>query len=76
MKRVVIEGHCDERGSSEYNIGLGEKRARAVQSYLISYGIDRNRLDVTSLGKERPVASSCSDDFCHAKNRRCEWKPF
>ncbi|MBD3390810.1 MAG: OmpA family protein, partial [Chitinivibrionales bacterium] len=53
--RVLIEGHCDERGSSEYNMGLGENRARAVKNYLTNYGVPAIQLEITSWGKERPV---------------------
>jgi peptidoglycan-associated lipoprotein len=72
--RVLIEGHCDERGSSEYNIGLGEKRARAVQTYLSSYGIPYNRIETASYGKERPAISGCDNEHCYSQNRRDEWK--
>jgi peptidoglycan-associated lipoprotein len=72
--RVLIEGNCDERGSSEYNMGLGENRARAVQHWLSAYGIASSRLEITSYGKEQPALSGCSDDDCNAKNRRDEWK--
>lgn len=72
--KVRVEGHCDERGSSEYNIGLGENRAKTVQQFLSAYGIPSSRIDITSLGKEDPVNANCMDDFCHSKNRRGEWK--
>jgi peptidoglycan-associated lipoprotein len=73
--RFLIEGNADERGSAEYNMGLGDNRARAVKNYLTSYGIDANRLETTSYGKERPAFPNCGDDeSCHAKNRRDEWK--
>ena len=73
--RVLAEGHCDERGSSEYNMGLGENRAKAVKKYLTSYGIDASRLETTSYGKERPARSGCgADDMCHQENRRVEWQ--
>jgi len=71
--RVQIEGNCDERGSEEYNMGLGENRARSVQKWLVTYGIPASRLELTSYGKERPVISGCENDECHAKNRRDEW---
>ncbi len=67
--RVVIEGHCDERGSVEYNLALGEKRARAAKDYLVSYGIPNNRLTTISYGKERPFDPGHSED-AWAKNRR------
>jgi peptidoglycan-associated lipoprotein len=73
--RVLIEGNADERGSAEYNVGLGESRARSVKSYLTTYGIPDNRMELTSYGKERPAFPNCGgDDACHSKNRRVEWK--
>jgi peptidoglycan-associated lipoprotein len=73
--RVLAEGHCDERGSSEYNMGLGENRAKAVKKYLTSYGIDAMKVETTSYGKERLVKIGCgADDFCHEANRRVEWQ--
>lgn len=74
--RVVVEGHCDERGSSEYNMGLGEKRATAVQNWLSAYGISKSRVDVTSYGEENLIATGCDDESCHYQNRRDEWKVF
>ena len=73
--RVLIECNADERGSNEYNMGLGESRARTVKNYLTTYGIPENRIEMTSYGKERPAVANCGeDDACHAKNRRVEWK--
>jgi peptidoglycan-associated lipoprotein len=73
--RLMAEGNADERGSSEYNMGLGENRAKAVKNYLTSYGISSDRIETTSYGRERPANSNCGeDDACHAKNRRVEWK--
>ena len=72
--RVLIEGHCDERGSSEYNMGLGENRARAVKDYLANYGVASLQVEITSWGKERPVVSGCMDESCHSQNRRAEFK--
>jgi len=71
--RILIEGHCDERGSSEYNIGLGENRARVVKDYLVNYGIKPVRLEVTSMGEEQPAVMMCGDEACHAQNRRAEF---
>ena len=68
-KRVTLEGHCDERGTREYNLALGERRANAAKSYLISLGVDAARLTTVSYGKERPVALG-SDEESWAKNRR------
>jgi peptidoglycan-associated lipoprotein len=67
--RVVIEGHCDERGSVEYNLALGEKRARAAKDYLVSYGIPSSRLTTISYGKERPFDQG-HDESAWSKNRR------
>lgn len=72
--RVLLEGHCDERGSSEYNMGLGENRAKAVSEYLLNYGLSAVRIEVTSWGKERPVRTGCEDEACHGMNRRVEFK--
>jgi peptidoglycan-associated lipoprotein len=66
--RVTIEGHCDERGSTEYNLVLGDRRAAAVKSYLVSLGISADRLTTTSLGKERPFCTE-SNEECWQKNR-------
>jgi peptidoglycan-associated lipoprotein len=72
--RILIAGHCDERGSSEYNIGLGENRARVVKEYLLNIGIQPIRLETTSYGKEQPASANCHDDLCHSKNRRDEFR--
>lgn len=70
--KVVAEGHCDERGTVEYNLALGEKRASAVKSYLISLGIPSSRVDTVSYGKEKPLCSD-SSETCWAKNRRAHF---
>ncbi|MGE5722572.1 MAG: peptidoglycan-associated lipoprotein Pal [Sphingomonadales bacterium] len=67
--RVTIEGHCDERGTREYNLALGDRRANAAKNYLQSRGIDASRMSVISWGKERPEALG-SDEESWAKNRR------
>ena len=67
--RATIEGHCDERGTREYNLALGERRANAAKNYLISLGVAADRLSVVSYGKERPVALG-SDEASWARNRR------
>ena len=67
--QAVIEGHADERGTREYNLALGARRASAVQDYLISRGVASDRLRTVSYGKERPIAL-CSDESCYSKNRR------
>eukprot|EP01012_Entosiphon_sulcatum_P063538 TRINITY_DN9113_c0_g2_i1.p2 TRINITY_DN9113_c0_g2~~TRINITY_DN9113_c0_g2_i1.p2 ORF type:complete len:164 (+),score=23.15 TRINITY_DN9113_c0_g2_i1:128-619(+) len=68
-RTVTIEGHCDERGTREYNLGLGERRSNAVKQYLVSLGVSAGRVKTISYGKERPVCVS-SDEACWAKNRR------
>jgi len=68
-QRVTIEGHCDERGTSAYNLVLGSKRAKVVESYLQSFGVDEGRLTVTSFGKERPVCKE-REESCYRLNRR------
>jgi len=68
--RIKITGHADERGTSQYNMALGEKRAVAVQNYLTRYGIAANRIEVTSMGNEMPETRGCDSDECHDKNRR------
>ena len=66
---VVVEGHADERGTREYNLALGERRANAAKDYLITYGISADRISVISYGKERPVDSG-SNPLSWSKNRR------
>ena len=66
---VTIEGHADERGTREYNLALGERRANAVKDYLMTYGISGGRVSVISYGKERPVNSG-SDPLAWSQNRR------
>ena len=70
--RVQIEGHCDERGTVEYNLALGEKRARSARDYLVNLGIPANRISIISYGKEKPVAFGSNED-AWAKNRRAEF---
>jgi peptidoglycan-associated lipoprotein len=69
---VVIEGHCDERGTVEYNLALGEKRAKAVKDYLVSLGVPAANLEVTSYGESKPFAIG-SDDYAWAQNRRAHF---
>ncbi|PLX42439.1 MAG: peptidoglycan-associated lipoprotein [Deltaproteobacteria bacterium] len=71
--RVRIEGHCDERGTNEYNLALGERRANATKRYLADAGVDPNRMDTISYGEERPV-DPASNEAAWAKNRRAEFK--
>ena len=67
--RLTIEGHCDERGSAEYNIGLGDRRAVAAKDYLVQVGIPSAQLNVKSYGKEKPVCED-HDEACWQRNRR------
>jgi peptidoglycan-associated lipoprotein len=67
--RILIEGHADERGTREYNIALGARRASVVVNYLVSRGINQQRITSKSFGKERPVAI-CNDISCWSQNRR------
>jgi peptidoglycan-associated lipoprotein len=69
---VVIEGHCDERGSVEYNLALGEKRARAAKEYLTTYGINAGRITTISYGKERPFDPGHNEE-AWARNRRAHF---
>ena len=66
---ITIEGHCDERGTREYNLALGERRAAAARDFLLAQGVDQARIKVISYGKERPVASG-STETSWSKNRR------
>mgnify|MGYP001570727654 CR=1 FL=1 len=68
-----VEGHCDERGTVEYNLALGERRAKSCRDYLTGLGIDGNRLEVISYGKERPAVMG-SNEGAWARNRRGEFK--
>jgi len=67
--RINVEGHCDERGTAEYNLGLGERRANAVKAYLVELGVPADRVVVVSKGKEAPFCSE-SNDSCWQQNRR------
>ena len=67
--RITVEGHCDERGSTEYNLALGDRRANAVKSYLTGLGIPADRLNTVSYGKEKPFCMEATE-ACYAKNRR------
>ncbi len=67
--KVTIEGHCDERGSTEYNLGLGDRRASAVKQYMVSLGISADRVNTVSFGKEKPFCNE-SNESCWQQNRR------
>ena len=66
---ITIEGHADERGTREYNLALGERRATATKNYLTSLGVSANRISTTSFGKERPIATG-NDESAWTQNRR------
>ena len=66
---VLIEGHCDERGTNEYNLGLGERRAKATMNYLVSQGVQSTRISLVSYGEERPICME-HNESCWAQNRR------
>lgn len=70
--KVMIEGHCDERGSAEYNLALGERRAESALKYLITLGVQPDRLSIVSYGKEKPAVQG-NDEEAWAKNRRAEF---
>lgn len=69
---VIIDGHCDERGSAEYNLALGERRALAVRAYLVTLGIEADRIQTRSFGEEKPAAPGHDEDSW-ARNRRGEF---
>jgi peptidoglycan-associated lipoprotein len=73
--KIQIEGHCDARGSLEYNLALGERRANSVKSYLTSIGIPGSRIVVISFGKEKPLVNGDSEE-AYAKNRRANFVPM
>ncbi len=70
---IVVEGHCDERGTIEYNLALGQRRANSVREYLVSLGIPTSRLRIISYGEERPAMQG-SNDSAWAKNRRAHFR--
>ena len=69
---VIVEGHCDERGTNEYNIALGERRADSAKSYLVNLGVDASRMQTVSYGEERPFDPG-HDEAAWAKNRRAHF---
>lgn len=71
--RIVVEGHCDERGTLKYNLALGERRAHAVRQYLADLGVDPSRVRIISYGEDRPAVSGQNEE-AWAKNRRAEFK--
>ncbi|MEK6777417.1 MAG: peptidoglycan-associated lipoprotein Pal [bacterium] len=70
--KVVVEGHCDDRGTNEYNIALGDRRAKSAYNYLINLGIDASRLSTISYGEEKPECTE-QTDACWSKNRRAQF---
>jgi len=70
---VLIEGNCDERGTTEYNLGLGQRRAAAVREYYMSLGVNGSRIATISYGKEKPICDGHTED-CWSKNRRADSK--
>ena len=71
---INVVGHCDDRGSAEYNLALGDRRAQAVKNYLVSQGIDPNRIQTVSVGKDQPFCTQETDD-CYQQNRRGHFTP-
>jgi len=71
---VVIEGHCDERGSAEYNLGLGDRRATSAKEYLVQLGVPADRLTTISYGKDRPACTEANEE-CYQRNRRAHLAP-
>ena len=69
---LLIEGHCDERGTNEYNLALGERRAKAAMNYLVSQGVQANRITIISYGEERPACNEKTES-CWSKNRRAHF---
>ena len=73
--KIQLEGHCDERGTAEYNLALGSRRARAVYDLMVSYGIPRSQLDTISYGEEVPLDPN-HDESAYAKNRRVHFSAY
>jgi len=71
---VTVEGHCDERGTEEYNLALGEKRALAARDFLVRFGIDRSRISIISYGEERPLEYG-GTEAAWSRNRRAHFEP-
>ena len=70
---IMVEGHCDERGSTEYNLALGEKRAKVTRAYLVRRGVKKDRMGLVSYGEERPADYGTNAD-AHKRNRRAEFR--
>jgi len=69
---VLIEGHCDQRGTNEYNLALGERRAKSTMNYLVAQGVQASRITIISYGKERPLCTE-KTEACYAQNRRAHF---
>jgi len=74
--RILVEGHCDDRGTIEYNLHLGQRRADAVREYLISKGVQADRMSTISYGEERPLPESGHDEASWARNRRVQFQIY
>ena len=72
--KVLVEGHCDERGTNEYNLALGDRRAAAAKDYLVNLGVASSKMSTVSYGEERPQCSS-ADESCYQRNRRAHFTP-
>ncbi|MFZ0821253.1 MAG: peptidoglycan-associated lipoprotein Pal, partial [Candidatus Acidiferrales bacterium] len=72
--KVIVEGHCDERGTTEYNLGLGQNRADETKKFLTSLGVSADRISTTSFGKEKPFCTA-HDEECWQENRRAHFVP-
>ena len=70
--KVSVEGHCDERGTNEYNLALGDRRAKSVRDYLVALGVPSRRIETISYGEEKPVCSE-KTEACFSKNRRAHF---
>jgi peptidoglycan-associated lipoprotein len=70
--KILIEGHCDERGTNEYNLALGDRRAKATRDYFIALGVSPNRIEMVSYGEEKPLCTEKTEE-CWAKNRRAHF---
>jgi peptidoglycan-associated lipoprotein len=70
--KLSVEGHCDERGTNEYNLALGDRRAKAVKDYLVSLGVPSSKVETISYGEEKPLCTEQTEE-CWAKNRRAHF---
>jgi peptidoglycan-associated lipoprotein len=73
-RKVLVEGHCDDRGTANYNLALGERRAQSVKRYLEKSGVPVSQIEIASFGKERPLCSETTDE-CRQSNRRAHFQP-